>query len=148
MFVFPAFDSNYKTRKRTFKCCRICRSKRMKCIISLTDYESVGCDNCQKHGFGCDLIQADYKQKSGVKGPIKSEKRDETRDTETPGSNPRRSRDSSRDSRDQRSSGISLTRRVYKGNLHSETIGSRTCDRRLKIACFVEVCSAFRLSVQ
>lgn len=102
MFVFPAFDSNYKTRKRTFKCCRICRSKRMKCIISLTDYESVGCDNCQKHGFGCDLIQADYKQKSGVKGPIKSEKRDETRDTETPGSNPRRSRDSSRDSRDQR----------------------------------------------
>lgn len=102
MFVFPAFDSNYKTRKRTFKCCRICRSKRMKCIISLTDYESVGCDNCQKHGFGCDLIQTDDKQKSGVKGPIKPEKRDETRDIETPGSNPRRSRDSSRDSRDQR----------------------------------------------
>ena len=102
MFVFPAFDSNYKTRKRTFKCCRICRYKRMKCIISLTDYETVGCDNCQKHGFACDLIKTDDKQKSEVKGTIKSEKHDETRDVETLSSNPRRSRDSSRDSRDQR----------------------------------------------
>lgn len=57
MFVFPAFDENYKGRKRTFKCCRKCRSKRMKCTISSIDFEIVGCDNCQKLGLKCDLIK-------------------------------------------------------------------------------------------
>ncbi|CAK7903459.1 hypothetical protein CAAN1_09S02388 [[Candida] anglica] len=56
MYVFPAFDSNYKTRKRTFKCCRVCRTKRLRCTISSSDYETVGCDNCQKSNIFCDLI--------------------------------------------------------------------------------------------
>lgn len=56
MFVFPAFDSNYKTRKRTFRCCKKCRNKRIRCIILNSDYEYHGCDNCRKQGFICDLI--------------------------------------------------------------------------------------------
>ncbi|CAH2352851.1 hypothetical protein CLIB1423_08S02520 [[Candida] railenensis] len=55
MFVFPAFDSNYKTRKRTFKCCRTCRTKRMRCIQS-ENYEAFGCDNCKRNRVECDLI--------------------------------------------------------------------------------------------
>lgn len=56
MFVFPAFDTNYKTRKRTFKCCQSCRAKRIKCEITLVDYETAGCANCRKHGWVCDLV--------------------------------------------------------------------------------------------
>lgn len=55
--MFPAFDSNYKTRKRTFRCCENCRAKRVKCDISSTDYEVVGCLNCQKHEWKCSLIK-------------------------------------------------------------------------------------------
>lgn len=55
MFVFPAFDSNYKTRKRTFRCCKKCRNKRIRCIILNADYDVNGCDNCRAHGFTCDL---------------------------------------------------------------------------------------------
>lgn len=57
MFVFPAFDSNYNTRKRSFKCCQHCRRKRVKCEITSTNFESVGCLNCRKHGLSCDLIK-------------------------------------------------------------------------------------------
>ncbi|RLV92982.1 hypothetical protein JA1_002765 [Spathaspora sp. JA1] len=57
MFVFPAFDTNYKTRKRTFKCCQNCRIKRTKCEITSTDYEAVGCLNCRRHKFKCSLIK-------------------------------------------------------------------------------------------
>lgn len=56
MFVFPAFNGNYKSRKRTFRCCNQCRTKRIKCDISASDFESVGCTNCRKHKFRCDLI--------------------------------------------------------------------------------------------
>ncbi|EGW32493.1 uncharacterized protein SPAPADRAFT_138574 [Spathaspora passalidarum NRRL Y-27907] len=57
MFVFPAFDTNYKTRKRTFKCCQNCRIKRTKCEITSTDYEALGCLNCRRHKFKCSLIK-------------------------------------------------------------------------------------------
>lgn len=57
MFVFPAFDSNYKTRKRTFKCCQNCRVKRVKCQITSTDYESLGCVNCRKNKWTCSLAK-------------------------------------------------------------------------------------------
>lgn len=56
MFVFPAFNSNYNHRKRTFKCCRKCRAKRMKCIIQSANYDVVGCDNCRDNNTICDLI--------------------------------------------------------------------------------------------
>lgn len=59
MFVFPAFDSNYKTRKRTFRCCQNCRLKRVKCDITSTDYESTGCRNCVKHNWTCDFRRSD-----------------------------------------------------------------------------------------
>lgn len=51
MFVFPAFDSNYKTRKRVFRCCERCRAKRIKCRFS--DDEKSGCLSCLKHGEVC-----------------------------------------------------------------------------------------------
>ncbi|KAG7660686.1 uncharacterized protein J8A68_005803 [[Candida] subhashii] len=57
MFVFPAFDSNYKTRKRTFKCCSNCRVKRTKCDITASDYELMGCLNCRKHKWSCSLVK-------------------------------------------------------------------------------------------
>ncbi|ODV77999.1 uncharacterized protein CANTADRAFT_54730 [Suhomyces tanzawaensis NRRL Y-17324] len=57
MFVFPAFDSNYKTRKRTFNCCQNCRIKRVKCEITSTDYERVGCKTCNRHNWKCSLIK-------------------------------------------------------------------------------------------
>lgn len=55
MFVFPAFNNNYKTRKRTFRCCKKCRDKRIRCMILDSDYELHGCDNCRESGFLCDL---------------------------------------------------------------------------------------------
>ncbi|WPK26703.1 hypothetical protein PUMCH_004063 [Australozyma saopauloensis] len=58
-FVFPAFNTNYKTRKRTFRCCRTCRSKRTKCILLDYNYDKSGCDNCRAAGVKCDLIKAD-----------------------------------------------------------------------------------------
>lgn len=54
MFVFPAFNDNYKTRKRTFKCCNNCRVKRVKCQI-IKDYEVSGCEYCRKSGLQCSL---------------------------------------------------------------------------------------------
>lgn len=58
-FVFPAFNSSYKTRKRTFQCCRTCRNKRIKCIILSFDYEVSGCDNCRTLGVPCELIKSE-----------------------------------------------------------------------------------------
>ncbi|ODQ77373.1 hypothetical protein BABINDRAFT_163625 [Babjeviella inositovora NRRL Y-12698] len=55
MFVFPAFNSEFKNRKRTFKCCKSCRARRIKCKLS-TDYDKLGCDNCALQGTACDLI--------------------------------------------------------------------------------------------
>lgn len=57
MFVFPAFNSNYKTRKRTFKCCQNCRIKRIKCEITSSNYEVEGCTNCLKNKLKCNLIK-------------------------------------------------------------------------------------------
>lgn len=55
--VFPAFNANYKTRRRTFRCCRNCRTRRTRC--TLTDsYEIYGCDDCRSHKLDCDLISA------------------------------------------------------------------------------------------
>ncbi|CAH2352844.1 hypothetical protein CLIB1423_08S02366 [[Candida] railenensis] len=55
MFVFPAFDSNYKTRKRVFRCCERCRVKRVKCsFVEGSD----GCANCIKSKSGCSLVKA------------------------------------------------------------------------------------------
>ena len=56
MIVFPAFDANYKTRKRTFKFCVNCRSRRLKCVILSGDYDVKGCDNCRESGKSCDLV--------------------------------------------------------------------------------------------
>lgn len=56
MFVFPAFTNGYKTRKRTFRCCKKCRQKRIRCIILDQNYELHGCDNCKKLDVTCDLI--------------------------------------------------------------------------------------------
>lgn len=61
MLVFPAFNSNYKTRKRSFTTCRQCRAKRKRCIITTSDYETSGCDNCREGGFVCDLIKPSKK---------------------------------------------------------------------------------------
>lgn len=55
MFVFPAFNQNYKTRKRAFRCCRQCRTKRVRCIVLDANYETHGCDNCRSMGALCDL---------------------------------------------------------------------------------------------
>lgn len=60
-FVFPAFNTNYKTRKRTFRCCRACRNKRTRCILLDLDYEKSGCDNCRASGISCDLINDEEK---------------------------------------------------------------------------------------
>lgn len=57
MFVFPAFNESYNKRKRTYKCCRKCRSRRVKCILSSTDFDITGCENCAKTGLSCDLIK-------------------------------------------------------------------------------------------
>lgn len=53
MFVFPAFDVNYKTRKRSFRCCQNCRIKKVKCEINSTNSDL--CSNCRKHKWKCDL---------------------------------------------------------------------------------------------
>lgn len=57
MFVFPAFDVNYKTRKRSFRCCQNCRIKKVKCEINSTNSEL--CSNCRKHKWQCDLSKSD-----------------------------------------------------------------------------------------
>ena len=57
MFVFPAFDVNYKTRKRSFRCCQNCRIKKVKCEINSTSSEL--CSNCRKHKWQCDLSKFD-----------------------------------------------------------------------------------------
>lgn len=62
MFVFPAFDKNYKQRKRTYKCCRTCRSKRIKCIIKSTNYDVEGCEICKQRDIICDLIKSPSQQ--------------------------------------------------------------------------------------
>lgn len=56
MFVFPAFDSNYKTRKRTFKSCEACRKRKTKCITTGPEVDTLGCANCVSRGETCDLV--------------------------------------------------------------------------------------------
>lgn len=82
MFVFPAFDDNYKVRKRTFKCCSNCRLKRVKCDITAPDYEIAGCSNCRKHDWECDLVtkkksspKQDLLSPSTVSPPVKPTKK-------------------------------------------------------------------------
>ena len=55
MYVFPAFDDNYKTRKRVYRCCERCRDKRIKCKIS--SLEALGCDSCKKSSTLCSLVK-------------------------------------------------------------------------------------------
>ncbi|GMG19729.1 unnamed protein product [Ambrosiozyma monospora] len=55
MFVFPAFDNNFKKRKRTFKCCAHCRLKRVKCEL-IEDFEVNGCKTCKMYNVVCSLI--------------------------------------------------------------------------------------------
>lgn len=57
MYVFPALNSSFKSRKRTFRCCELCRVKRTKCDITGVDFEKVGCSNCRKHGWTCSFIR-------------------------------------------------------------------------------------------
>lgn len=57
MFVFPALNSSFKSRKRTFRCCDLCRSKRTKCDITGVNFEVEGCGNCRKHGWKCSFIK-------------------------------------------------------------------------------------------
>lgn len=54
MFVFPAFDENYRVRKRVFKCCSNCRTKKVKCESVNGE---IGCKYCLKHGWQCSLPQ-------------------------------------------------------------------------------------------
>lgn len=56
MFTFPAFNKSYNARKRSYKCCRKCRNKRVRCLIKSSDYDVYGCDNCKLAGLLCDLI--------------------------------------------------------------------------------------------
>lgn len=53
MFVFPVLNSDYKSRKRTHRCCDLCRAKRTKCDITAADFALKGCANCRKHGLSC-----------------------------------------------------------------------------------------------
>ncbi|CAI5757075.1 unnamed protein product [Candida verbasci] len=74
MFVFPAFDSNYQSRKRTFKCCENCRNKKTKCDITSVNYETKGCQNCIKHDLTCSLIkQKPNKQSKNTKNTQKQQ---------------------------------------------------------------------------
>lgn len=80
MFVFPALDSNFKSRKRTFRCCKACRSKRTKCDITGVNFEVEGCANCRKHGWPCTFIKADTTQgepPSHLESPKETKIRDE-----------------------------------------------------------------------
>lgn len=61
MFVFPAFDENYRVRKRVFKCCSNCRTKKVKCE---SVKGGIGCKYCLKHGWQCSL-----RQESGILKP-------------------------------------------------------------------------------
>lgn len=66
MFVFPAFDSNYKTRKRVFRCCERCRVKRVKCLFV---EGSDGCANCMKSKSECSLAKAKEDESAKSKTP-------------------------------------------------------------------------------
>lgn len=56
MFVFPAQNSNFKSRKRTFRCCERCRVKRVKCNIQVENFLTKGCQSCQQRSIACSLI--------------------------------------------------------------------------------------------
>lgn len=54
MIVFPALNSNFKSRKRTFRCCDNCRIKRRRCDLVQGDgSRQTECVNCRKHGLKC-----------------------------------------------------------------------------------------------
>lgn len=75
MFVFPAFNESYSKRKRTYKCCRKCRSRRVRCVIKDSNYDVTGCVNCKSSGIICDLI---------VKGNEESTEKDLHNEPNTP----------------------------------------------------------------
>lgn len=66
MFVFPALNNNFKSRKRTFRCCHQCRSKRTKCDITSPNSDAQGCTNCQKHGWACSFLKTPVKKGPGL----------------------------------------------------------------------------------
>lgn len=51
MFVFPAFDSNFSNRKRSYRGCDYCRLKRVKCSFTVN-----GCSNCLEKKVDCSLL--------------------------------------------------------------------------------------------
>ncbi|CAK7905783.1 hypothetical protein CAAN3_08S02542 [[Candida] anglica] len=53
MFVFPAFDSNYQTRKRVYRCCERCRTKRVKCRVAS---KGSGCVSCINSSSPCSFV--------------------------------------------------------------------------------------------
>ncbi|OBA19064.1 hypothetical protein METBIDRAFT_47389 [Metschnikowia bicuspidata var. bicuspidata NRRL YB-4993] len=71
MFVFPAFNDSYKTRKRTFQCCKNCRVKRVRCTILDSSYETEGCDNCKTQKARCDLIKTPKSKKDSSKSHVR-----------------------------------------------------------------------------
>lgn len=56
MFVFPAFNLEYQTRKKTFKCCVNCKSRRTRCKFE-KGFEQKGCVYCIKNKLECDLVK-------------------------------------------------------------------------------------------
>lgn len=57
MHVFPVLDSNYKQRKRNFRCCKSCRQRKIKCDYIETNFK-MGCVNCKRSGVVCSLMTA------------------------------------------------------------------------------------------
>ncbi|CDK25347.1 unnamed protein product [Kuraishia capsulata CBS 1993] len=56
MFVFPAFNTGFKARKRSYMSCSSCRVKRVRCQLS-SEYDIYGCNNClESDDKTCDLI--------------------------------------------------------------------------------------------
>lgn len=72
MNVFPAFNDSYKTRKRTFRCCKKCRLRRIRCNFLTPDYEIHGCDNCRNRGEPCNLARS-YRPELDGELPVKAE---------------------------------------------------------------------------
>lgn len=56
MFVFPAHNSSFKSRKRVFRCCERCRIKRIKCNMLVDNFSVKGCETCQKKSATCSLV--------------------------------------------------------------------------------------------
>lgn len=76
MFVFPAFNNNYKKRKRAFLICLLCRDRRIKCEYG-EHYLETGCDFCKESKVSCSLIDTNLSKKKPAKksraNPVKKQ---------------------------------------------------------------------------